>query len=146
MLIIPLKLGDDNTAHVINCMRGRYDSAKNFKEGSDVIRYELLEPKECQFCNAQLFNRESSTICCVNGKISLPNIPIHPELLELFRDQTQEGKHFWQYIWSYNHLFAFTSVGVQVDENLASTSQEIYTFRAQGGIYHTIGSFFTTTK
>ena len=42
-------------------------------------------------------------------------------------------------------MFAFTSMGVHVDESVASNSQGIYTFRAQGVIYHRIGSLLPHT-
>ncbi|KAI5408977.1 hypothetical protein KIW84_054704 [Lathyrus oleraceus] len=36
---------------------------------------------------------------------------------------------------------SFTSLGVHVDESLVATGRGIYTFRAQGAIYHKIGGF-----
>ncbi|XP_075636671.1 uncharacterized protein LOC142608899 [Castanea sativa] len=135
----------DGTAHVINCMRGRYNCAKDFKEGIETIRYQLPQPKTCHFCNARLFHRETSSMCCKDGKISFPNIPICPEFMELICEQTPRGKHFRQYIRFYNNMFAFTSMGVHVDESVASNSRGIYTFRAQCAIYHRIGSLLPHT-
>ena len=63
--------------------------------------------------------RETSLICCNNGKISLPNLPICPELMELICGLTLRGKHFWHYIRFYNNMFAFTSMGVHVNDNVA---------------------------
>jgi hypothetical protein len=40
---------------------------------------------------------------------------------------------------SKNQLFAFTSVGFKLDKQLANASQGIYTFRAQGRVYHAVG-------
>ena len=75
---LKLKLGVDNTfdgtAHVTNCMQGRYNCAKYFKEGRETIRYQLPQPKTCHFCNACLFHRETFSMCCKDGKISLPKI------------------------------------------------------------------------
>ncbi|KAK4596817.1 hypothetical protein RGQ29_014730 [Quercus rubra] len=84
-------------------------------------------------------------MCCKDGKISLPNIPICPEFRELICEQTPRGRHFRQYIRFYNNMFAFTSMGVHVDESMALNSRGIYTFRAQGAIYHRIGSLLPHT-
>ena len=65
-------------------------------------------------------------------------------MLELFCDQTSQGRHFRQYIRVYNNAFAFTSMDVQYDQNLAGGSEGVYAFRAQGGIYHKIGSLVHT--
>ncbi|RHZ87504.1 hypothetical protein Glove_33g237 [Diversispora epigaea] len=43
---------------------------------------------------------------------------------------------------AYNGIFAFTSMGVKFDENFANDKEGIYTFRIQGGIYHSIRSLF----
>ena len=126
-------------------MRGRYNCAKDFKEGIETIRYQLPQPKTCCFCNACLFHQETSSMCCKDGKISLPNIPICPEFRELICKQTPRGRHFRQYIRFYNNMFAFTSMGVHVDESMALNSRGIYTFRAQGAIYHRIGSLLPHT-
>ena len=93
---------------------------------------------------AHLFHRETSLMRCKSGKISLPNIPICPELMKLICEQTLRGKHFRQYIRFYN-MFAFTSMGVHVDDSVASNSWGIYTFHAQGAIYHWIGSLLPHT-
>ena len=42
-------------------------------------------------------------------------------------------------------MFAFSLMGVHVDESLASNSRGIYTFGAQGAIYHGIGSLLPHT-
>ena len=57
-------------------MQGRYNCAKDFKEGIETIKFQLPQQKTCYFCNAHLFLQETSTMCCKDGKISLPNIPI----------------------------------------------------------------------
>ena len=84
-------------------------------------------------------------MCCKNGKISLPNTTICPEFMELICEQTSRGKHFRQYLRFYNNMFAFTLMGVHVDESVALNSRGIYTFRAQGAIYHRIGSLLPHT-
>ena len=46
---------------------------------------------------------------------------------------------------AYNHMFAFTSMGVHVDENMATGKDGVYKFRAQGSIYHKIGNLVPTS-
>ncbi|XP_025617071.1 uncharacterized protein [Arachis hypogaea] len=80
-------------------------------------------------------------MCCNGGKVSLPRVNAPQELLEIFLDPSAEGNHFRKHIRGYNHVFSFTSCGVHIDEQLAITGRGIYTFRAQGSIYHSIGGF-----
>ncbi|KAG5525404.1 hypothetical protein RHGRI_031907 [Rhododendron griersonianum] len=93
----------------------------------------------CQHCGARLFHRETTELCCKSGKTKLPSITAPVELIELFSEQTSDGRHFRKNIRAYNHVFSFTSMGVHVDEQLAGGSRGVYTFRAQGTIYHRIG-------
>ena len=130
--------------HVQANMQGRYNCARDFYECREEIRFNLPAPKICPFCDARLFCNESSMICCMKGKIYFPNLPISEPLMDLFCEQSEQGRHFRQFIRSYNHNFAFTSMGVHVDDSMASTSRGIYTFRAQGSIYHKIGSLLPT--
>ncbi|XP_072066667.1 uncharacterized protein [Arachis hypogaea] len=80
-------------------------------------------------------------MCCNGGKVSLPRVNAPQELFEIFLDPSAEGNHFRKHIRRYNHVFSFTSCGVHIDEQLAITGRGIYTFRAQGSIYHSIGGF-----
>ncbi|KAG6537062.1 hypothetical protein ZIOFF_002140 [Zingiber officinale] len=76
------------------------------------------------------------------------NLPINTpvELQSLFAMENEEGRHFRQYVRAYNHVFAFTSMGVHIDETLASGANGIYTFRTQGNIYHSIGSLLPSAN
>uniref|UniRef100_U9UV61 Helitron helicase-like domain-containing protein n=1 Tax=Rhizophagus irregularis (strain DAOM 181602 / DAOM 197198 / MUCL 43194) TaxID=747089 RepID=U9UV61_RHIID len=40
---------------------------------------------------------------------------------------------------AYNSIFAFTSLGANIDEDLANAKEGVYTFRIQGALYHRIG-------
>ena len=42
-------------------------------------------------------------------------------------------------IWAYNNVLAFTSLGVNFDQELANAKEGVYTFRIQGALYHRIG-------
>jgi len=59
--------------------------------------------------------------------------------MELFTSGGNEGQDFRDNIRAYNSLFAFTSMGVILDDSLANARQGVYTFRAQGSVYHSIG-------
>lgn len=106
----------------------------------DLQPYKLPDPFDCLYCGAKLFLHETSAICCSNGTITLPRPSSPNELVELFMDQSQSGQHFRHHIRAYNHIFAFTSMGVTIDENFASARNGVFTYRAQGTIYHRIGS------
>ncbi|KAL6143230.1 hypothetical protein ACLB2K_053925 [Fragaria x ananassa] len=117
-----------------------YNCDRDWHEGYGVPVLRLPSLRTCPYCNARLFHHETSNMCCLNGKIVLPLIPSPPEMMQLFSDQTDVGRKFRQNIRAYNNVFAFTSMGVHVDESLNAQSRGIYTFRAQGSIYHKIGS------
>ncbi|KAK9148009.1 hypothetical protein Scep_006766 [Stephania cephalantha] len=118
----------------------RHNSGRNFPAHYNFQTIILEEPKNCSYCGARLFVHETLDLCCSNGKINLPTPENPQELINIFLDQTDEGKHFRENIRSYNHVFCFTSIGVNIDENLASGRQGVFTYRAQGSIYHRIGS------
>ncbi|KAL5698567.1 DNA helicase [Ranunculus cassubicifolius] len=94
----------------------------------------------CRHCQALLFLHETGDFCCINGKTILPPIESPPEIMDLYIDQSPIGRHFRKNIRPYNHIFSFTSMGIHVDEALANGRDGVFTFRAQGAIYHKIGS------
>ncbi|KAG5579242.1 hypothetical protein H5410_049869 [Solanum commersonii] len=47
---------------------------------------------------------------------------------------------------TYNNIFAFTSLGVTYDKELAKNNNGIYTFRVQGQMYHFINDLIPTDK
>ncbi|XP_028060082.1 uncharacterized protein LOC114263697 [Camellia sinensis] len=126
--------------------RSYHNCARNFHETERFQRMQFPAPTTCRHCNARLFHRETSTMCCNNGTIILPPVTAPNEIIDIFSDQTVEGRHFRQNIRAYNHVFSFTSMGVHVDENLATRTRSVYTFRAQGAIYHKIGSLLPNSS
>ncbi len=96
----------------------------------------------CQYCDALLWVNESSSMCCVRGNVKLDPLPQTPPRIRAlwaspaFRRQAR----------SYNSVFAFTSMGASLSENVrldhqfANGSGGVYTFRIQGTICHRIGS------
>ncbi|KAL5729947.1 DNA helicase [Ranunculus cassubicifolius] len=85
------------------------------------------------------------TFCSKEGKIVLPYEPPPPELLYLYTANTPQARHFQENTRSYNHVFSFTSMGVHLDTTLANGCSGVYTFRAQGTIYHKIGPLLPST-
>ncbi|KAF7839557.1 DNA helicase PIF1, ATP-dependent [Senna tora] len=71
---------------------------------------------------------------------------VPPELLSIYNDETEFGRHFRKHIRMYNHIFAFTSMGVHLDGDLANGREGVYSFRAQGAIYHKIGGFLHSSS
>ncbi|XP_004308375.1 PREDICTED: uncharacterized protein LOC101294118 [Fragaria vesca subsp. vesca] len=120
-----------NTVRRIRRAIVNYNCGRDWHEGYGVPVLRLPSLRTCPYCNAWLFHHETSNMCCLNGKIVLPLIPSPPEMMQLFSDQTDVGRKFRQNIRAYNNVFAFTSMGVHVDESLNAQSRGIYTFRAQ---------------
>ncbi|EGZ27473.1 hypothetical protein PHYSODRAFT_321280 [Phytophthora sojae] len=83
----------------------------------------------------QLNAIENASTCCLDGRFGLapPNDP--PAFLKKFVSTPASLRH----IRAYNNVFAFTSMGasigenVAVDNNYANGRQGVYTFRVQGG-------------
>ncbi|KAM0826905.1 hypothetical protein ACQ4PT_068551 [Festuca glaucescens] len=79
--------------------------------------------------------------CCRGGKISLPVYPDWPHpLKELIRfDGDAVSDHFMRLIREYNAMFAFTSIGVHVDDTV-NVGNGPYVFKICGVVAHKIGS------
>ncbi|XP_045084652.2 uncharacterized protein [Aegilops tauschii subsp. strangulata] len=52
-----------------------------------------------------------------------------------------DSRHFRENIRFFNGHFAFTTLGVSLDENYTNMKSGVYTFRAHGTIYHNVHSF-----
>ncbi|KAF1894304.1 hypothetical protein Lal_00004228 [Lupinus albus] len=117
----PFHVPPERGAGTRDTFQSRHNSARNFRYNGRLTTSQLPTPTSCTWCNARLFHHETETICCLRGKSS------------------DEGRHFRQHIRGYNHIFAFTSLGVHLDNSLAVTGRGIYTFCVQGSIYHNIG-------
>lgn len=92
----------------------------------------------CVHCGAKRFKFEFATFCCMSGKTKLATSYIPPELYRLFTLPDELGKMFRKNIRAYNTNFSFTSMGVTLDKDLSNMKSGVYTFRANGGIYHNI--------
>ena len=106
--------------------------------------YNLLPSMDvpCPFCGALLFPNETTSgkVCCMNGKVTLPPMSYPPtELQMLLTGFTQTSTQFHRNIRAYNSMFAFTSLGVHLDNDLSNARDGCYTFRIHGELYHRIG-------
>ncbi|XP_070025095.1 uncharacterized protein [Nicotiana sylvestris] len=105
---------------------------------SDI--HKLKSIAECIHCHAIRFQYETPTFCCGSGSIKLANTEVPIPLYELLIAESEQAKEFRKNIRAYNSIFAFTSVGVTLDKELASSRKGVYAFRAQGQIYHNLPS------
>ncbi|KAG5536262.1 hypothetical protein RHGRI_023889 [Rhododendron griersonianum] len=106
--------------------------------------YKLPDVQDCHHCGAKRFPYETPKFCCSGGEISLYPIAIPPELQHLYSGSGPNSMHFLQYIKPYNEILAFTSMGVHLDPAFAKRVNGIYTFRAQGQVYHFIDSLYSS--
>ena len=79
--------------------------------------------------------------CCRAGRVSLPkHRPFPPPLCDLIKfNGGHESKNFMKLIRQYNSMFAFTSLGVDIDRSI-NTGRGPYIFRINGVVHHRVGS------
>jgi len=79
--------------------------------------------------------------CCQGGRISLPkHRPFPPPLCNLIRFNGGPAANcFMKLIRQYNSMFAFTSLGVDIDRSI-NIGRGPYIFRINGVVHHRIGS------
>ena len=70
---------------------------------------------QCKFCQAKKWKKETSTVCCINGKVLLPIFPDPPQILQdLLTSNTAEARLFRQNTRTINNALALSSLQVQV--------------------------------
>ena len=86
-------------------------------------------------------HRPVYTGCCRRGKVSLPKYPDWPSpLSELLKfDGGPASQKFLRLIREYNSMFAFTSLGVHIDDSV-NVGNGPYVFKICGVVCHQIGS------
>jgi hypothetical protein len=85
-------------------------------------------------------NNPQFSLCCENGKVLLPSLPITPQELEvLLTSKENSAVKFRDQICMYNLVLAFTSLGAKINESVTGGPGP-YSFRIQGELYHKIGS------
>ncbi|KAL4583975.1 hypothetical protein LXL04_008563 [Taraxacum kok-saghyz] len=93
---------------------------------------------DCADCDAVRLQFEVPTFCCMKGKTKLATIQIPEALHQLYIRQDTVGEMFRDNIRAYNTNYSFTSMGVKLDTSVNNMRSGVYTFRAQGTIYHNI--------
>ncbi|CAG8462544.1 7406_t:CDS:2 [Gigaspora rosea] len=106
-----------------------------------IVPFHLKPTIICIHCEAKKFISEPNCFCCNDGKIKLVDTEMPTVLKNLFTRTDEIGKDFRNNIRAYNNLFAFTSLDFHLDQRFANSKNGIYTFRAQGSMYHAIGPF-----
>ncbi|XP_040251425.1 uncharacterized protein [Aegilops tauschii subsp. strangulata] len=100
----------------------------------------------CKHCKAKKFVSETDGFCCRNGQIELQQPEPIPELMRLWSSMDADSRHFRENIRFFNGHFAFTTLGVSLDENYTNMKSGVYTFRAHGSIYHNVHSFGPSSR
>uniref|UniRef100_K3ZNT6 ATP-dependent DNA helicase n=1 Tax=Setaria italica TaxID=4555 RepID=K3ZNT6_SETIT len=106
---------------------------------------------ECAFCSCMFWYGERSkqdstqhhmiyNLCCRGGKVFLPSFQVMPEFLASLEhcDRDSRCKNFLNRIRQYNSLFAFTSMGANMDKGINDGAGP-YMFKINGLVYHRIG-------
>ena len=109
----------------------------------EVTRHKLeARNKICPHCKARKWRDETDATCCRDGAVTFPAYVAPPQPVKhVYRQASFQKK-----IRSYNMVFAFTSLGanlkenVNIDQNLANERSGVYTLRVQGAMCHRIGS------
>ncbi|PNX70728.1 ATP-dependent DNA helicase PIF1, partial [Trifolium pratense] len=80
------------------------------------------------------------SICCGKGKVQLPLLKKPPDLLlALINGRDRRSKNFKDNYRAYNSMFAFTSLGGQINQNINNGGGPPQ-FILSGQNYHRIGS------
>ncbi|GJZ91429.1 ATP-dependent DNA helicase PIF1-like protein [Tanacetum coccineum] len=81
------------------------------------------------------------SICCGKGKVFIKQPPPAPKpLVDLYFNDDAKSKNFKNNIRTYNSMFAFTSMGVKVDDSINRKGKGPYVFHLHGQTYHSMGS------
>jgi hypothetical protein len=96
----------------------------------------------CGYCTAKKFEYEPPGFCCHGGKVELAPVETPPQLKRLWDSADSDARHFRDNIRFFNGHFSFTSLYCCLDSMTTNVrGSGIYTFRAQGMMYHNIKSF-----
>uniref|UniRef100_A0A804NP27 Helitron helicase-like domain-containing protein n=1 Tax=Zea mays TaxID=4577 RepID=A0A804NP27_MAIZE len=96
----------------------------------------------CGYCTTKKFEYETPGFCCRGGKVELAPLETPPQLKRLWDSADSDARHFRDNIRFFNGHFSFTSLYCCLDSMTTNVRDSgIYTFRAQGMMYHNIKSF-----
>ncbi|XVF70625.1 hypothetical protein PTKIN_Ptkin11bG0178000 [Pterospermum kingtungense] len=120
---------------------------------NNVVPLDLGGPiYACSFCGAQMWyeerlakSREGTnprfSLCCIEGKVSLPSFKQTPSPLAELMDYRggKKARLFRDNIRFYNSMFQFTSIGGKIDGRV-NRKPGPYVFRINGQNHHKLGS------
>ncbi|CAJ2678283.1 unnamed protein product, partial [Trifolium pratense] len=140
------------------------NASSNVENDIDVFKSNLYASSEiegvinfgmpeftCKWCNAELWYEERAeksrhgldiefSLCCSKGKVELPLLKKPPELLlALINGRDRRSKNFQENYRAFNSMFAFTSLGGQINYNINDGGGPPQ-FILSGQNYHRIGS------
>ncbi|AQK81351.1 hypothetical protein ZEAMMB73_Zm00001d036554 [Zea mays] len=102
----------------------------------------LKHVPDCGYCTAKKFEYEPPGFCCRGGKVELAPLETPPQLRRLWDSADSDARHFRDNIRFFNGHFSFTSLYCCLDSMTTNMRDSgIYTFHAQGMMYHNIKSF-----
>ena len=102
----------------------------------------LKHVPDCGYCTAKKFEYEPPGFCCRGGKVELAPLDTPPQLRRLWDSADSDARHFRDNIRFFNGHFSFTSLYYCLDSMTTNMRDSgIYTFCAQGMMYHNIKSF-----
>ncbi|PWZ27919.1 Cleavage stimulating factor 64 [Zea mays] len=127
---------DESTATYVSDL---YDKVySNIPEETHMLK---LVPN-CSYCTTKKFEYEPPGFCCRGGKVELALVETPPQLKRLWDSADSDARHFRDNIRFFNGHFSFTSLYCCLDSMTTNVRDSgIYTFRAQGMMYHNIKSF-----
>ncbi|CAG8481416.1 6227_t:CDS:2 [Gigaspora margarita] len=97
-----------------------YNIGRSFQETATSLCGIFNMIHICTYCNAKLFLTETQEMCCKSGKIKLASAGDIAALRNLFIRNDYIEKDFRKNIRAYNSIFAFTSMGIKLDNKLAN--------------------------
>ncbi|KAH0633092.1 hypothetical protein KY284_035878 [Solanum tuberosum] len=110
-------------------------SEENYNDGETIVNFSTTSTHKLQkqldfiYCHAMRLEYEPPTFCCTSGYIQLGPDEVVEDLYKLFTDESKEAILIRKHIRAYNSIFAFTSFGVQLNKELASSRKGIYSFK-----------------
>ncbi|AQK87997.1 hypothetical protein ZEAMMB73_Zm00001d038834 [Zea mays] len=133
------EIGGTQDQSVVTDVPDPYDKVySNIPEETHMLKH----VPDCGYCTAKKFEYEPPGFCCRGGKVELAPLETPPQLRRLWDSADSNARHFRDNIWFFNGHFSFTSLYCCLDSMTTNMRDSgIYTFRAQGMMYHNIKSF-----
>ncbi|ONM15392.1 hypothetical protein ZEAMMB73_Zm00001d002805 [Zea mays] len=133
------EIGGTQDQSVVTDVPDPYDKVySNIPEETHMLKH----VPDCGYCTAKKFEYESPGFCCRGGKVELAPLETPPQLRRLWDSADSDARHFRDNIRFFNGHFSFTSLYCCLDSMTTNMRDSgIYTFCAQGMMYHNIKSF-----